>query len=313
MNTSRRSFLRAAGSAALASGLGHSSGHAAGKRLNLLWIMTDQQPVHLVGAYGKAALKTPHLDRIAKEGARFDRYQIAAFPCSPSRACLLTGRYSHHHGVITNDVPLAEEVPALGDLLKQAGYRTGHIGKWHLSGNMYRGIEGRDPFDGDWYYDRISSDDGYRYEKVPGGTGEDASQHGFDHWSGGWKQYHQYLREVGMQEFAKGPAVGNHNDAPSGPEGTHMYSKLGEEHHMAAFFAKEAEDFLAEAKAAEAPFGLVVSFYGPHLPVAPPQPWDTLYPLKDMALPANHRDTLEGKPAPPTRQSPVLQVRRVDR
>ena len=296
MNESRRGFLKAAGLAALASGLESPANGESKRRLNLLWIMTDQQPLHLTGAYGEAAVKTPNMDRIAREGARFDRYHIAAFPCSPSRACLMTGRYSHNHGVITNDVPLAADVPALGDVLKQAGYRTGHIGKWHLSGSMYRGIEGRKPFDGEWYFERVPDDDGYSYEKVQGGTGDDASQHGFDFWAGGWKQYHAYLREVGMEDFADSGA-GNHNDAPSGPEGTHIYSKLGEEHHMAAFFAKEAEAFLEHQKDAEDPFGLVVSFYGPHLPVAPPQPWDTMYPLEDVPLPENHRDTLEGKPA----------------
>ena len=142
MNTSRRDFLRVTGLAAVTSGLGSLSYGAGGKRLNLLWIMTDQQPVRMVGAYGEAALKTPHTDRIAREGARFNRFHIGAFPCSPSRASLLTGRYSHNHGVLTNDVPLADEVPALGDILKQAGYHTGHIGKWHLGGSMYRGIKG---------------------------------------------------------------------------------------------------------------------------------------------------------------------------
>jgi arylsulfatase A-like enzyme len=296
MNKSRRGFLKTAGLTALASGLGDAAGGAANRRLNLLWIMTDQQPVHMVGAYGKAALKTPHIDRIAAKGARFNQFHIAAFPCSPSRACFLTGRYAHNHGVTTNDVPLAADVTALGDVLKQAGYRTGHIGKWHLGGSMYRDVKGRKPFDGDWRYRRLPNDEGYRYEKVQGGGGDDAPQHGFDYWAGGWKHYRDYLRTVGMGDVVDSGAVGNHNDAPSGAEGTHIYSELGEEHHMASFFAKEAEGFLARQQDVENPFGLVVSFYGPHLPVAPPRPWDTMYALEDVPLPENHRDTLEGKP-----------------
>jgi arylsulfatase A-like enzyme len=292
MRVSRREFLGATAAATLAA---HVPAHAAGQRLNLLWIMTDQQPVSTVGAYGNPTIKTPHLDRIAAEGLRFNRFHISAFPCSPSRACFLTGRHAHNHGVTTNDVPLAPEVPAIGDVLKAAGYNTGYIGKWHLSGSMYR-MEGRKPFDGRWYFKRQEDPARFRYEKVEGGTGEDAPQHGFDTWVGGWKHFREYLREVGLGELVDTTPVGNHNDAPSGPDSTHAYSKLPEEHHMAAFFANRATSFLNEQKDGDRPFGLVVSFYGPHLPVAPPKPWDDMYPLADVPLPANHYDELKGKP-----------------
>jgi len=268
-----------------------------GRRLNLLWIMTDQQPTNTLHAYGNAKIKTPNLDRIASGGMRFDRFYIAAFPCSPSRACFLTGRYAHNHGVIVNDVPLDAAVPAVGDILKATGYTTGYVGKWHLSGNMYRGLPGREPYDGEWYFKRVSDPASFKYEKAQGGTGEDASQHGFDFWAGGWKDYRQYLRDVGLGKRVDETPVGNHNDLPSGPEGTHIYSELPEEHHMASFFADKATEFLGKQKESEAPFALTVSFYGPHLPVAPPKPWDDMYPIGDVPLPANHDDALEGKPA----------------
>ena len=297
MAISRRAFLRTAAATTVA---GNVAGAAVpGKRRNLLWIMTDQQPRSCVGAYGRKVVggktRTPNLDRIAAEGVRFSQFHLAAFPCSPSRACFLTGRYSHNHGVLKNDVPLDANVPALGDVLKAAGYRTGHIGKWHLSGSMYRDIPGAKPFEGRWYYRRVDDPDKYVYEKAEGGTGEDAPQHGFDVWAGGWAQYREYLHENGLGEMVEG-RVGNHNDAPSGPDSTHAYSKLPEEHHMAAFFAKEAVKFLEAQRDEDDPFGLVVSFYGPHLPVAPPKPWDDMYPLEDVPLPRNHRDNLEDKP-----------------
>ena len=301
MGISRRSFLKTATATAAAATSGRtpceSGGRAEGTgRLNLLWIMTDQQPVSMVAAYGKAGLKTPHLDRIAAEGMRFDRFHIAAFPCSPSRSCFLTGRYSHNHGVIQNDVPLADSVPALGDILKDAGYATGFAGKWHLSGHMYRNQRGRKPYDGVWYYERVPNKAKFEYTKVRGGAGEDQPQHGFDQWVGGWKHYRDYLREAGLGELVAESSVGNHNDLPSGPEGTHIYSKLPEEHHMAAFLAGEAEQFLEAQKDSADPFALVLSFYGPHLPVAPPKPWDEMYPLEEVPLPPNHHDDLEGKP-----------------
>ena len=294
MPLSRRSFLQ--GSAvSLAAAPMLQAAVEGKKKLNLLWIMTDQQPVHMLSAYANPGPETPHLDRLAREGMRFDRMYIAAFPCSPSRSCMLTGRYAHNHGVTTNDVPLDKSVPALGDIMKAAGYHTGYIGKWHLSGSMYRNIPGAKPFEGRWYYKRVEDATGYRYSKEEGDTGEDAPAHGFDHWVGGWKHYHDYLKAQGLGELVEG-RIGNHNDAPSGPEGTHIYSKIPEEHHMAAFFAKEAASFITDQQESEDPFSLVLSFFGPHLPVAPPKPWDERYSLDEVPLPENWQDPLKGKP-----------------
>ncbi len=297
MTVSRRGFLKATAAGTLAGHLPATVEAASGRRLNLLWIMTDQQPISTIGAYGNPVVKTPHLDRLAAEGARFNRFHISAFPCSPSRATMFTGREAHHHGVVRNDILLAPNVPALGDVLKAAGYATGYVGKWHLSGNMYRGRSGSKPFDGGWYYRRKPDPEGFKLEKTPGGTGEDAPQHGFDFWAGGWHHYHEYLRSVGLGEIADKKQAGNHNDLPSGPEGTHIFSKLPQEHHMASFFAQRSVEFLRQQKGSDRPFGLVLSFYGPHLPVAPPKPWDEMYPIDAAPLPKNLRDDLKGKPA----------------
>ncbi|GAG44952.1 unnamed protein product, partial [marine sediment metagenome] len=129
MTVSRRGFLKATAAGTLAGHLPATAEAADGRRLNLLWIMTDQQPVNTIGAYGNPTVKTPHLDRIAAEGARFDRFHISAFPCSPSRASMFTGLEAHNHGVVKNDIPLADDVPALGDVLKDAGYATGYVGR----------------------------------------------------------------------------------------------------------------------------------------------------------------------------------------
>ncbi len=296
MDEKRRQFLKACAGGLLAA-CGARALARDGQRPNIVYIMTDQQPVCTIGAYGNAVVRTPNLDRLAREGMRLNRFFIAGFPCSPSRASMLSGRYPHQHGVVRNDVLFDPAVPCLGDVLNAAGYDTAYFGKWHLGGHMYRNIKGRKPFEGAWYYRRLPSDQGFAFEAVRGGLGEDAPQHGFQTWAGGWKQYKAYLRRVGLGELVdKYPNLGNHNDLPSAPEGKHMYSQLPEEHHMAAFFAKEAEKFIRSRRGSGRPFGLVLSFYGPHLPVAPPKPWDEMYSLEQAALPANHRDTLEGKP-----------------
>ena len=83
---------------------------------------------------GHAFLKTPNLDRIAKEGARFTHAFVTTPLCSPSRGSFLTGQYVHRHGILDNGERNAQShtVRVYTRLLQQAGYETGHIGKWHM-------------------------------------------------------------------------------------------------------------------------------------------------------------------------------------
>jgi arylsulfatase A-like enzyme len=298
MRFSRREFVKAAAvGVGVQATLRRLLAQAAGPTRNIVFIMTDQQPVSTLGCYGNPLGPTPNLDRLAATGVRFTNFYIGGFPCSPSRACMFTGRYPHGHGVNTNDVPLAADIPSMGNLLEAAGGSTGYFGKWHLGGNMYRDLNGRGLANGDWYYKRVDDPVDYKYAQAEGGVGEDAPQLGFETWVGGWKQYHEYLRKVGLGDLLdKHPNIGNHNDFPSGPDSTHAYSQLPEEHHMEAFFSREAEAFIRSRQGNDHPFSLVLSFFGPHLPVAPPKPWDERYSLDQCPLPANHVDDLKGKP-----------------
>lgn len=280
-------------------------------RPNVLFIMTDQHPLSCVGAYGNEKIKTPNIDRIAEEGVILKNYYLSAFACSPSRASILTGRFLHNHNVSTNNVQLDSSIPTLGTILSGQGYHTGYFGKAHLSGSMYVGRANgdgvdymhdsgrKDPISDEinayWNYERIDTDSGWHVKKVNGGLGEDSPQLGFKEWEGGWKQYKQWLFERGQKEFAE--VAGNHDDLQSAPEGQHMYSKLGEEYHMAAFFSEKTDQFIRKYNDAGQPWAAVLSYFGPHLPVAPPQPWDTLYSLDQIPLPANLKDDLVGKPA----------------
>ncbi len=286
---------------------------------NLLFIVTDQHPLSCVGAYGNSNIKTPYLDELAQEGFLLENYYIAAFACSPSRASLLTGRYLHNHNVYTNNVMLDPTLPTLGTLLSQAGFHTGYFGKAHLAGSMYVGRTDGDGIDymhesgpqdpvGEeikdyWHYQRVAGDSGWIAKKVPSGLGEDFPQLGFKDWAGGWRQYKDWLISHGQQEFAR--MAGNHDALQSAPEGQHMYSKLGEKYHMAAFFREQTQRFINEHQQNNQPWAAVISFFGPHLPVAPPKPWDTLYSLSEVPLPINLRDSLKDKPR--SQNKPELQ------
>ena len=269
-----------------------------GKPYNVVLIMTDQQPLKSLGCYGNPHNPTPHLDELAARGVRFDNCYVAGFPCGPSRGSLFSGRYPHSHGAVDNDVLLRPEVPSLGNILSAHGYDMAYVGKWHLGGQSYRDLEGAEPHQGAWYSERTASDEGFRFVKVKGGGGEDEAQHGFDaRWIGGWQHYRQYLREVGLGEAVDAyPPMGVHHIWPSGGDEEHCYSQIPEEHHVEAFLAQKAVQFIRQRTPGDPPFGLVLSFYGPHLPVAPPRPWDDIFALDDIALPENHWDQMENKP-----------------
>jgi len=295
---SRRTFLKTAVSGALAtSALGCNVFRGKDQPMNVVFIMTDQQPKSTLGCFGNPLNPTPNLDRLARTGMRFSNFYISAFPCSPSRASMLTGLYPQKHGVITNNVILEDKIPSLGFIMQDSGRNTGYFGKSHLKGHMYRNMPWREPFNGSWYWKRRPDEREYKFEQAEGGYGEDHPQLGFETWAGGWKDYHDYLRNVGLGDLLnERPIPGNHNDLPSAGRGEHRYSLLPEEHHMASFFAQKAKQYIRSQHEKNQSFSMVLSFYGPHLPVAPPKPWDKKYSLDQCPLPPNHRDSLEGKP-----------------
>ncbi len=100
---------------------------------NILLIMTDQQTASAMSCAGNPYLETPHLDRLAETGIRFDRAYCSQPLCIPSRACMFTGRWPHEVGVTYNKPHHSIHVPMMGTILGEAGYDTGYVGKWHLT------------------------------------------------------------------------------------------------------------------------------------------------------------------------------------
>lgn len=109
---------------------------------NILWITAEGVPISVLSCYGSRIMQTPHIDRIAKEGMTFRNSFCNNALCAPSRATLLTGKYNHLCGMVTNpenadtDSPIAYFDPSqetFPKILKRHGYKTGMVGKWHLN------------------------------------------------------------------------------------------------------------------------------------------------------------------------------------
>ena len=127
MNTySRRELLGMMAAAGWASA-------AVARPPNILYIMADDHAAHAISAYGSRINQTPQIDRIAAGGVRMTNCFCTNSICTPSRAAILTGQYSHKNGVYTLDDRLDPARNHVGKELQRAGYQTAMIGKWHLA------------------------------------------------------------------------------------------------------------------------------------------------------------------------------------
>src|SRR5262245_39650938 len=116
----------------------------AAKRPNFIFILADDLGWSDLGCYGHPQLKTPNIDRLAREGTLFTQFYVNGSVCSPSRCAFMTGQFPARHKIHGHYAEpeqnekrgmsdwLDPSVPNVASLLKQSGYTTGHFGKWHL-------------------------------------------------------------------------------------------------------------------------------------------------------------------------------------
>ncbi|MBA7586694.1 Ulvan-active sulfatase [subsurface metagenome] len=108
---------------------------AIAQKPNVIYILTDQWRASAFGYAGDPNVKTPQIDKFAKEAVCFTNAVSVCPVCTPYRASLLTGKYPTSTGMFLNDLYLPEEELCMAEIFKSAGYNTAYLGKWHLDGH----------------------------------------------------------------------------------------------------------------------------------------------------------------------------------
>ncbi|MFT4235321.1 MAG: sulfatase [Microbacterium sp.] len=140
-------------------------------RPNIVFVMSDDHAAHAISAYGSRVNSTPNIDRLAEAGVRMDAVYCTNSVCSPSRASILTGTYSHVNGVSSIWTEIDYRVPTFVDVLTEHGYRTAMFGKWHLGETEVSSPRGFDawtvfPGQGDYVDPEMIDENGRR--TIPG-------------------------------------------------------------------------------------------------------------------------------------------------
>ena len=120
----------------------------------VILLMSDSTRKDMVGCYGDSRIQTPNLDRMAAEGIRYENAYTCQPVCGPARSAIFTGIFPHSNGMVTNSMPIGDNVKTVGQRLTDNGIHCGFIGKWHLDGGDYFGL-GRCPdgWDPKYWYD----------------------------------------------------------------------------------------------------------------------------------------------------------------
>ena len=250
----RRDFLRSAGAAlsALTITKAAAAAQPQAAKPNVILCMADDQGWGDVGYNGHKKLRTPSLDRMAREGLRFDRFYSGAPVCSPTRGSCLTGRHPYRYGIWgANKGRMQDGEVTLAEVLKGQGYATGHFGKWHLG--------------------TLTTE---RKDSNRGGPGSEKLyappwDHGFD---------------ICFSTEAKVPTWDPMKDPETGgPYGTYYWRETGRrvtenlEGDDSRIIMDRALPFIRDAAAAQTPFLAVIWFHAPHKPIVSGPPYTEQY------------------------------------
>lgn len=267
------------------------------KKKNLLFIMTDQQQYKALSIAGNTVLETPHLDRLAKEGAYFKNAYTPMAVCGPARSSILTGMTVESTGVNSNartysynDSPVMTS-KTFDEILTEKGYHCEYYGKWHVltsKGDVYKNP-------------KLTSKNG-KSRFGPGGQNH---------------VFMDYINEIYPQPtlkegelydtFVKRPYKPNPIDTYYGKSYDEVKDKkrrvqtslhgellIPAEHSITAYQAKEAIKAIERLK--DSTFSITLSWHMPHAPMTPTKPYSGMYPVEEMELPASLHDNMENSP-----------------
>ncbi len=275
------------------------------KRPNFLFIITDQHRADHLGCTGNPIVRTPNIDGIAQKGTRWDRFFVANPICMPNRASIMTGRMCSAHGARHNGIPLSKDHATFVELLRDAGYRTGLIGKSHLQ--SFTGLPATSKFEpaegltvpSPGLRDAVKRDrhgPEYDLEKAPTWDRPlqdriDGDYYGFDdvriaadHADEACGDYLLWAR---TQRADFDQLVGPDNALPDGgidaPQA--WRTAVPEELYSTTWIADQSAEWLEDRAQEDAPFFLQMSFPDPHHPFTPPGRYWDMYDPAQMPLP----------------------------
>ncbi|MCA9074218.1 MAG: sulfatase-like hydrolase/transferase [Planctomycetaceae bacterium] len=225
------------------------------RRPNILFIMTDQHRWDCIGANGNELIKTPHLDRLASEGANFTHCFVQAPVCVPSRVSFFTGRYPHSHKNRVNYTPLDRRELLMQARLRDAGYATAAVGKLHYHPPDEREAK-RTGFDHVELHDAVPKLDEFSAYVE-------------------WRREHDPLSHLDYRAIAE--------DIPTGKNP--FRQAIAEEHTETSWVGLRTRHYIEQLAGSDQPFFLFSSFWKPHSPFEVPQPFDAMYDDFDIRLP----------------------------
>ena len=262
---SRRSFLQSAAALAACPAGASPVPPSSGKPPNVVLLMSDQHRRDAMGAAGSRVAQTPNLDRLAREGVRFSSAYTANPVCTPSRASMLTGLFSHRNQTYNNRTPWPRRYPTLAHYLSRAGYQTALIGKMHFVDGQTHGFDYHLDFN-DWF------------QELGPKTRLYANELAFPNSGSGLPQIDDLWRDNGDPWKND-----RESDGRLGPVAVGRVSRIPEQDQFETFVARESVRFLRE-HGREAPFFLVTSFLKPHDPFMPIQRFADRFRPEDMVL-----------------------------
>lgn len=265
-------------------------------RPNILFITADQHRADCLGIEGRK-IKTPHLDRLARQGTRFHSAITPCVICQPARASILTGQLPRTHGVHDNGIDLNPDIGEAGfaGTLARSGYQTAYFGKAHFS--TY-----------------------HTFAEEGSGTAEcvKSSANYPDNWNGPYMGFeHVELMLIGHNWFLpEAPPRGQHYERwyhknGRGEELNRLYnenakdtkgaaqtwhSKLPVAFHNSTWTADRAINWLQQDNRGDQPFCAWVSFPDPHHPFDAPEPWSHLHDPAEVDLPKYRKRHFDGRP-----------------